>query len=269
MTSDQIVASFREKVCGNIGLLQEGIGRYLVDHPFMYDDGDCLEIALRERDGHWELTDEETPYMRLTYDIDEAALRRGTRQKIIAKALAMFRVEDRDGELVLPVPEDRFGDALFSFIQAILKITDVSYLNRERVRSAFREDLRTLLTDIVPGDKLIPGWNHKEHDPRGHYSADYLIEHPARPVVVFGLLGDAGTRDATISLLHYEKWELGVRSLVVFENQEAIGGRVLARLTDVADRQYSSLAGNKDRIRRHLAGAHVASGAAPPPPNLP
>ena len=152
MTPDQIVASFREKVCGNIGLLQEGLGRYLVDHPFIYDDGDFLEIALRERDGRWELTDEGTTYMRLTYDIDEAALHKGTRQKIIANTLGMFGVEGRDGQLVPPVPEDRFGDALFTFIQAILKISDVSYLSREYVRSTFRDDLRTFLADSVAED---------------------------------------------------------------------------------------------------------------------
>lgn len=258
MTSDQIVASFREKVCSQIGLLQEGLGRYVVDNPFEYDDGDCLEIALRERDGRWELTDEGTTYMRLTYDLDEAALHRGTRQKIIANALAMFRVEDREGELVLPVPEDQFGDALFTFIQAILKISDVSYLSREQVRSTFRDDLRALLTDVVPEDRLIPSWSHREHDPQGIYAADYRIGHPARSLVVFGLLGDAGTRDATISLLQYEKWGLQERSLAIFEDQEAIGRKVLARLTNVADRQYASLAGNQDRIRRFLADGFAA-----------
>ena len=158
MTSDQIVASFRERVCGHIDLLPEGLGRYLVDHPFMYDDGDCLEIALRERDGNWELTDEGTTSMRLTYDIDQAALHKGTRQKVIAKALAMFRVEDRNGELVLPVPDERFGDALFSFIQAILRITDVSYLSREQVRSTFRDDLRAFVGEVVDEDRLTFDW---------------------------------------------------------------------------------------------------------------
>ena len=73
------------------------------------------------RDGEqWALVDERCTFMRLTYDIDEAALHKGMRQKIIANTLGMFGVEDRDGQLVLPVPDDRFGDALFTFVQAIL-----------------------------------------------------------------------------------------------------------------------------------------------------
>ena len=258
MTFEQIVAAFREKVCSQIDLRQEGLGRYLVDNPFMYDDGDCLEIALRERDGHWELTDEGTTYMRLTYHIEEAALHRGTRKKIIAKALAMYRVEDRDGELVLPVPEDSFGDALFSFIQAILKITDVSYLNRERVRSTFREDLRAFLTDSVAEDRLTFDWRDDEHDPKGIYRADCRVEYPRTPLFIFGLASDGRTRDVTIALHQYEKWGLPFRSLVIFEDQQQIGRNVLARLTDVSDRQYSSLGGNKDRIRRFLADGHAA-----------
>ena len=34
----------------------------------------------------------------------------------------MFQVEDRDGELILDVPNEQYGDALHSFIQALLKI---------------------------------------------------------------------------------------------------------------------------------------------------
>lgn len=79
------------------------------------------------------LSDEAHTYMHLTYDIDEKDLRSGTRQKIISNALSMFQVEDRDGELLIEVPDGRYGDALYSFVQAFLKITDVSYLSRERV----------------------------------------------------------------------------------------------------------------------------------------
>ena len=50
MTKDGIVKSFRSTVCEEIDLVPEGLGRYVVSTPFEYDDGDCLEIVLRERD---------------------------------------------------------------------------------------------------------------------------------------------------------------------------------------------------------------------------
>lgn len=252
MTTDRIVASFRDRVCREIDLVPEGLGRYLIANPFEYDDGDGLEIALEQREGCWHLTDQGTTFMRLTYDLDERDLHRGSRQKIIANALTAFGVEDRDGELVLPVSGERFGDALFSFIQAVLKINDVSYLSRERVRSTFQEDFRTFLVGVIPDERMVFDWQHEEHDPKGIYKADCRIEHPKRPLIVFGLMGDGKTRDATISLLQYEKWGLLFQSLAVFENQQTIGRNVLARLTDVCDLQYSSLGANRDRIRRSL-----------------
>ena len=75
------------------------------------------------------LSDEAHTHMHLTYDLDEKDLQRGTRQKIIANALSTFQVEDKEGELVLDIPEERYGDALYSFVQALLKITDVTYLS--------------------------------------------------------------------------------------------------------------------------------------------
>ena len=164
-------------------------------------------------------------------------------------------MEDPDGELVLPVPGERFGDALFSFIQAVLKINDVSYLSRERVRSTFREDFREFLAEIIPEDRLTLDWRHAGHDPREIYAADCRVEHPTRPLVVFGLVGDGRTRDATIALLQYEELGLPLRSLAVFEDQQTIGRNVLARLTDVCDRQYSSFEGNRHRIVRFLEAA--------------
>ena len=64
--------------------------------------------------------------MHLTYGIDERDILSGTRQKIITNALSTFGVEDRHGELTLGVPDERYGDALYSFVQALLKITDIN-----------------------------------------------------------------------------------------------------------------------------------------------
>lgn len=86
----------------------------------MFEDGDHLAIVLRKESGRWTLTDEGHTYMHLTYDLEEKDLLRGTRQKIIRNAPAAFSVDDRDGELVLPIDDERYGDALFSFVEALL-----------------------------------------------------------------------------------------------------------------------------------------------------
>ena len=70
------------------------------------------------------LSDEAHTYMRISFDIDVQELLRGPRQKIIAKTLAEYGIEDRDGELLLEPSDEQYGDALNSFIQALLTITE-------------------------------------------------------------------------------------------------------------------------------------------------
>ena len=248
-----IERDFQTKVCGQVRLESEGIERFRVFTPFMFDDGDNLAVVMRREAERWVLTDEAHTYMHLSYDMSEKDLNTGTRQKIIADTLSMFQVEDREGELRLEVPEENFGDALFSFVQAILRISNVSFLARERVRSTFMEDFRTLLSESVRKDRLNFNWSDPNHDPAGNYKVDCRINGTDRPILVSALNNDGKTRDATISLLQFEKWNIPFRSLAIFEDQEAINRKVLARFSDVCGKQYSSLAPNRDRITEYIS----------------
>ena len=252
MTIETIERDFRETVCEQVRLEQEGIERYRVFTPFLFEDGDHLAIVLRKEQSEWILSDEGHTYMHLTYDIDERDLQKGTRQKIITNALSMFSVNDREGELILPIQEDHYGDALYSFAQALLKITDVSYLSRERVRSTFMEDFHVFMENTVPEERRTFNWHDPERDSQGMYSVDCRVNGMARPLFVFALPSDDKTRDATISMLQFEKWGIPFRSMTIFEDQETVNRKVLARFSDVCDKQFSSLGVNKDRIKRHL-----------------
>lgn len=243
-----IEQDFQAKVSQQIELYPEGIERYRVFTPFRFDDGDHLVVVFKKSGGNWILTDEAHTYMRLTYDLDESDLRKGTRQKIISDALSAFHIEDNDGELVIPVTNDQYGDALFSFIQGILQITNISWVSREIVRSLFMEQFRALMTDLIPEERREFDWHDERYDKDGKYPIDCYINGVSSPILVHALNNDNKTRDTTITLLQFEKWPIQYRSIAIFENQENIGRKVLARFSDVSDKQFSTL--NRERIEK-------------------
>lgn len=99
MSVETIQNDFRRIVCDNIRLASEGVNRFRVFTPFLFEDGDHLAIVLKREVNGWVLSDEGHTYMHLTYDLEEKDLQRGNRQKIISNALSAFSVEDREGEL--------------------------------------------------------------------------------------------------------------------------------------------------------------------------
>lgn len=258
MSAPSIEKEFQDKVSTKVRLISEGVDRFRVFTPFLFEDGDHLSIVLKRQNSEWILSDEAHTFMHLTYDIEEADLQRGTRQQIITNALSVFGVEDTDGELTLQVPDERYGDALYGFVQALLKITSVTNLSRERVRSTFVEDFKSLFTEWVPDRRRKFDWHDPSLDPSGNYRVDCRINGMSKPMYVHALSNDSQTRDATIALHQFENWGLQFNSLAIFDDQESINRKVLARFSDVCDKQFSNLGNNHDRIQRFIEDALVS-----------
>jgi hypothetical protein len=123
-----------------------------------------------------------------------------------------------DLDVSFGIDNERYGDALYSFAQALLKITDGSYLSRERVRSTFLDDFRETMSSAVPESRRAFDWNDPSHDPKAVYTVDCRVNGMARPLLVFALPGDDRTRDSTMALLQFEKWGVAHRSLGIFED---------------------------------------------------
>lgn len=240
------------KVSTTIRLSAEDSERFRVLTPFMFEDGDHLVIVLKKEGNRWILSDEAHTYMHLTYEIDEKSLYSGTRREIILRALSMFEVEDRNGELILEVQNGDYGDALYSFVQALLKIIDVSYLSRERVQSTFMEDFRALLHERVPEKRMSFNWCHPEYDPEEIYTVDCRINGMPEPLHVYALPSDTRIRDATIAIQQFREWEMPFHPLGIFEDCEKNSRKVLARFNAVCARQFPKFYENQEEIVAYL-----------------
>jgi hypothetical protein len=252
MNAHDIETIFQQQIAGQVTLVADGPQRYVIHSPFIFDDGDCLGIILKKEHGQWVLSDEGTTYMHLSLTLDELSLGQGPRQAIIASALSMFGITDRDGELIIPVEHDNAGVALYDFIQGLLKISDLTYLTRERVVSTFLDDFREFMISQIPSQRRVFDWFDYEHDPDGKYTVDCGVNGIERPLFVYALSNEAHVREAMINLLTFAKWGLVFRTMAIFADVEGINQRVVRKFADVCDRIFPTLTADKDRIAQYL-----------------
>ena len=249
MNATELKKEFKRKVCDEIDVEPEGIDRFIVYTPFMFDDGDHFVIIMKRHNDRWHLTDEGHTFMHMSYG--EIDISQGMRKSIIDQVLMSFRLANESGELCLEVPDEQYGDALFSFVQALVKISDTGYWTRERVRSTFMEDFRSFLEERIPASRRRFDYCDPDHDPKANYPVDCRVNKSARPLLVFGINSDTKCQTATIVLHQFEKWKLDFQSMAIFEDQTQINSKFLARFSDVAEKLFSSL-GTQDRIVKYL-----------------
>lgn len=245
MSIKSIEQDFIDKVSAKVRVIPDGKDRFRVFTPFRFDDGDHIAIVLKKEQGRWLLSDGGHTYMHLTYDISEKKLFSGTRYQIISNALDTFNVEDRFGELILRVKNDRFGDALYSFAQALVKMGDVLCLSKEYVQPTFMDDFHSLLNEHVPVSRIDPNWYSEELDSQGKYTVDCKIDRRingmSEPLFVYALSNDDRIRDATIALQKFLSWDIKFSPMGIFKDRDDTNSKVRARFDDVCEVQFPNM----------------------------
>ena len=252
MSIKSIEQDFIDKVSEKVRVLPDGKERFRVFTPFRFDDGDHIAIVLKKEQGRWLLSDGGHTYMHLTYDIDKKKLFSGTREKIISNALSTFNVEDRFGELILEVEDARFGDALYAFAQALIKMGDVLCLSKEYVKPTFIDDFQLFFERIIPENRIKFDWCDENHDTDKKYTVDCRINGLPEPIFVYALFNNDRIRDATIKIQKTIQWEIPFQPIGVFQNREVANRQVLARFDDVCHVQFPQMDANQNEISDYI-----------------
>ena len=122
MSMQSMERNFRQDVSRQLRLARDGENRFRVFTPFRFDDGDHLAIVLKREGTRWVLSDEAHTCMHLGYDLGEPDGRPGAKQSNVHDILLRFGLEDRDGELVLEIQDERYRDALFALVQELVEL---------------------------------------------------------------------------------------------------------------------------------------------------
>jgi hypothetical protein len=246
-------------LCAQVKLIPRPNDVLAVSTPLSFPDGDSLPIFIKPlRTGGLEFTDLGNSLMRLSYEVDPASLREGTRGKVLGQVLADYGIEDRNGELVLGVSGTEVGVAVFRFSQALTRVHDLSFLNRTNVESTFYEDLQKSLEAIVQEKAVLTNYLVPGVEQSADYPVDYFIDGGRLPLFVFGVPNRDKARLATIIIQHLISQKLNFDSAVVFRDAEEIPRRDVARLANVANDLVMSVDAQDDldrKIKHRLAAA--------------
>jgi hypothetical protein len=184
----------------------------------------------------------------------------GTRPRLIEDILASHGVQNQSGELCIDIPKEAFGDALFSFVQALSRVCTTAQWTREKIRATFLEDFKLFIEETVPADRRVFDFSDPGIDPRRNYTVDCMVRDIRKhPWFVFAISNDARCQQATITCYHYERHNYAFSSIAIHQDQMEISRKPLAQLTDVVERQYSSLS-DRSRIRQYFR-EHDLNGA--------
>ncbi len=226
----------------------------MLDTPFSFPDGDHYPIYLSETGtGGIRLSDGGHTLMHLSYENDVDKFFEGTRNVLMEQTIAQQRVgyDPDKGAFFVDASMEHLADAVFRLGQAITRVYDLTFLNRSHVASTFYDDLQERIKSVIPEDKIkrdysVPGLPGAEN-----YLVDFFIETKGTPLFLYGVPSRDKARLVTIFLHHLIQNRVDFDSLIVFDNQEEIPRKDLARLSNVGGEMIASL-NAEDDFRRKL-----------------
>lgn len=213
-------------------------GTYQIVAPFFHEDGDMLDIFLRERDSRLQICDFGTTLMRLSYRFD---INTENKNKILSKILTNNGIEDSGGNFILDTSADTFFTDLLQYQMAIAKVSNMDILRKEYVASMFFEYFNAfVIEDLGKQFKRIER-NYRPTNEPGFETDFAILDNEKSPVYIMGVRSDLHASRAAAFCLRMAMGSGNPISIAVHENPDALSKRDRDALTNAVYKQYTSL----------------------------
>lgn len=245
---EEIINQIKNDFNDRASIKQKRPGIFQLLLPIYHEDGDMIDLFITSNgNDKFILCDYGLTLQRLSYsyEIDSE-----NKESIFQKIIAENSLTEQEGNICLNTnPITLFSD-IMHITQVYAKIGSMRYFKREVIESLFFEMLDDYifsdLKDFNPQKKVMP------IPEREDIEADYSFQPNGKPVYLFGVKDVAKARLATLSYQAYLLGNIKYHGWVVTENFEALPRKDKLRLTNVCDKQFTSLDEFKMKARQFL-----------------
>lgn len=230
--TDELKDQLRRTMASAIEVQELPDGRIAILTPFGFPDGDGLPIVAERINGAWELSDDGVTISRLLVQEFQFT---DLRSELLDEILSRHRASVADHVIRRSTDSVPHADDLVDMISAIVQVADLELTARDVVRQLFQTDVVTFVRSRFRKDAVIPNWS-PARDTHGAYKSDALVKAApgAKDTVMFSVASAAKADRAVISMQRYELWDVGVRPLVVLDEDQALPSPVVYRLQEAA-----------------------------------
>lgn len=234
----------------DIFLVEKRPNLFQIFTPFSHPDGDMIDVFLSmETDGKFLIQDLGTTIMRLSYDFD---IDSKNKRKVFNEIITNYQIKELKNNLYIESSENDLFPNVMQLIQVIIKVSDLNFLKRETVKSLFYEYFDKFIFDKFKDILPIKDW-YPEFDNEKLYPSPYALVSKDKAICLFPIGSDEKCNETIITVQHYESHNFKPETIAVFENQEFISRKPLARLSNVVGKQFASLDGNQERIEETVS----------------
>lgn len=244
--NDLNINKIKKGICSSIEIEEKLDDLYIIHTGHTYHDGDELRILLEIIDGKYRISDEGHTMMWFSYsDYTFTELR----TDLLNRILKSNKVNMDEGEIYIECLENEIGRSLDSFIQALIQITDLSFLSSERVASTFIEDLKEIVLSISNDIKC--SFDKSIRTPDGdERNIDIIIESPT-PIYVLGISNKDKCKDAIITMLAMKNCP-EFNSVAVIDEKAEIPKKDIKMLVNHADRPILGINEAKELLQKYI-----------------